>query len=1155
MAARRGAWEGEVPDARDATTRRRPTGGPRSSLEDLTVSPDHPLRSPASHPGSRSVPPLLALALLIAPAAQSAAATGPTAPLAERVTTRALGHPVAAPGRADALGGHPAAAAWGRFRQAHDLGPQAADRAFFDLRTAKPEIVELSVPWIPGAGNDLTADDVPGYDGDPGTTLAILEARARVLIDAHPDLFGIDSSELVLNRRASQGVGRLPREAGGTVYRLWHLVFDWAPHGLVVEDARAIFRVNHGNLVHLGMENVGSSFDVPTADPSALSDAETRAALAAHVGGFSASDLFLADGELAVIVTTPETVVGSGPPLYRGAVGRGLDYRLVRRYLFERPGVSEVWEGVVDAQTGEVVAFRGTSVPGVVDGKVRLNGDLTSEVTRNFPYADHQQNPSAFADSNGFFTSVPPYLSHLKGRHVEIEDDCGLIDVDGQVDVHFGGAANPSSTDCNSVEGANDGNTSAARTAYYWINAGFKRAKSFMALDWSADPLVVRTNELNQCTAHYLSTEHALEFARDSANCNNSGENVTHVLHELGHAIDFTDGTVPSDHASGEAYGDIVAFLTVRDSCNGRASDYTFGCGFGSNYTCTACNGFREADWRLHDGMTPHTPETNKECPPCVGNCSGPTPCGRQQHCEMAPAVEAVWDLVQELIDRGYSENDAFDLVEELFYSSRPSADSMFTCAFYDTTREGGATSGSLYHSLRSFDDCDGNPANGTPHAEAIFAALDRHEIAVGEVFDLANQDNDCSDPSFIVDSTGDGSDANPNDGLCFVAGGDCTLRAAIQQSNATAGQDKIKFALPGGNTIQPTSALPAITDPVIIDGFSQWPQGRVEIDGSAAGGSSLYGLRITAGGSEVKGLIINRFSGPGIRIDGAGGNWLYANRIGTDQAGQSALGNGLAGIQINGSPDNQIGAFGAGGGNLLSGNLWGLRLSGANSTGNLVFGNLIGTDLSGTGPLGNGAHGIRIDSGASGNTISDGVPHNVVDPDAVGNTIAYNGQDGIAIFGDNSTQNVIYGNRIFANGGLGIDLGNDGVTPNDPGDVDTGPNSLQNFPVITDVEVNATSTTVSGSLDWSQSSLSLFQIDVFVGSTCDPSLHGEGESHLKPYTAFNPQFDGSWTITFPVALGTGQQVTATATKSGSTSEFSECFVVPSEPTQPPPSK
>lgn len=49
----------------------------------------------------------------------------------------------------------------------------------------------------------------------------------------------------------------------------------------------------------------------------------------------------------------------------------------------------------------------------------------------------------------------------------------------------------------------------------------------------------------------------------------------------------------------------------------------------------------------------------------------------------------------------------------------------------------------------------------------------------------------------FIVDSTADAVDAVPGNGLCLTAANTCTLRAAIQEANATAGDDVV--SLPTG--------------------------------------------------------------------------------------------------------------------------------------------------------------------------------------------------------------------------------------------------------------------------------------------------------------------------------------------------------------------
>ena len=120
-------------------------------------------------------------------------------------------------------------------------------------------------------------------------------------------------------------------------------------------------------------------------------------------------------------------------------------------------------------------------------------------------------------------------------------------------------------------------------------------------------------------------------------------------------------------------------------------------------------------------------------------------------------------------------------------------------------------------------------------------------------------------------------------DNMCDDGAGNCTLRAAIEQANATVGTDTIAFFIPttdpGFNatttafTIQPTSGLPTITDPVIIDGYTQPGASpntngpglglntvlKIELDGTNVGGGAAI-LHITAGNSAVRGLVINRF-------------------------------------------------------------------------------------------------------------------------------------------------------------------------------------------------------------------------------------------------------------------------------------------------------
>ena len=84
---------------------------------------------------------------------------------------------------------------------------------------------------------------------------------------------------------------------------------------------------------------------------------------------------------------------------------------------------------------------------------------------------------------------------------------------------------------------------------------------------------------------------------------------------------------------------------------------------------------------------------------------------------------------------------------------------------------------------------------------------------------------------TFTVNSLLDTPDVAPGDGACANANGACTLRAAIQEANDTAGADQIRFNIGGTasvKTITPTSALPTIAEQVSINGYSQTGRARI---------------------------------------------------------------------------------------------------------------------------------------------------------------------------------------------------------------------------------------------------------------------------------------------------------------------------------------
>ena len=114
-----------------------------------------------------------------------------------------------------------------------------------------------------------------------------------------------------------------------------------------------------------------------------------------------------------------------------------------------------------------------------------------------------------------------------------------------------------------------------------------------------------------------------------------------------------------------------------------------------------------------------------------------------------------------------------------------------------------------------------------------------------------------------------------------------------------------------------------------------------------------------------------------------------------------------------------------------------------------------------------------------------------------------------------------------------------DGVTANDPNDADTGANNFQNFPVLSSITSVGSNTTIQGNLNSTPNTT--FQIDFYTSSALDPSGNGEGAQFFNT-TSVTTDGNGNATInaSFPVALGAGRVVTATATDpNGNTSEFS----------------
>ena len=293
---------------------------------------------------------------------------------------------------------------------------------------------------------------------------------------------------------------------------------------------------------------------------------------------------------------------------------------------------------------------------------------------------------------------------------------------------------------------------------------------------------------------------------------------------------------------------------------------------------------------------------------------------------------------------------------------------------------------------------------------------------------------------TFTVNTTDDGNDVNPGDGICEVNAGqdDCGIRALIEETNALGGADIGNFNIPGAGvqTFTPASAYPAITDQLSIDGSTQ-PGAScgtlvpaslpatsntphtllIEVDGTN-GSPFNDGLLSISSGSDntiIRGLIVNRatnFSKGIIINSGVTGVTVECNYIGTNSNGDGALANIQGGIDIQLSTGVTIQN------NLISGNNGdGINISSSNTT--TIQGNIIGLSANGEDLLANGSglrandYGVMSGFNVTNNIISgnngDGIGfYNTADLTITGNFVgttmngsaAGNGANGMVIFG-----------------------------------------------------------------------------------------------------------------------------------------------------------
>ncbi|MBK7664783.1 MAG: tandem-95 repeat protein [Sterolibacteriaceae bacterium] len=332
------------------------------------------------------------------------------------------------------------------------------------------------------------------------------------------------------------------------------------------------------------------------------------------------------------------------------------------------------------------------------------------------------------------------------------------------------------------------------------------------------------------------------------------------------------------------------------------------------------------------------------------------------------------------------------------------------------------ALNGSTYTPTTSFRGLDtlqivtndqGNTGSGGALSDTDTVKLHVGAVVITNTNDLANGTT-TSIGALVANDGGDG----------------ISLREAILAANNTGGADYIFFNIAGAGvqTINVLTALPTITGAVVIDGWSSpnyTGSPVIELNGGNLG-SLVKGVNLGAGssGSTIRGLIINRFTGTGIEINGgatSNNHTIQGNWIGLNATGTAAAANGNVGIYGLNSTGNLIGGTTAAQRNVISGNAQqGVFFDNVdNST---ISGNYIGTNAAGTGDVtGTGSNTLQ-----SGVFLHNGSNGNVVGGTSAGarNVISGNNHYGVEIL-TSSQNNLVQGNYIGTDVTGQVALGN----------------------------------------------------------------------------------------------------------------------------------
>ncbi len=639
----------------------------------------------------------------------------------------------------DVLEQLPNKAAWERFSLRDAAGQDV--HVFVDPRSGAATNVMGVFPLLPGNGtaNRVSLQDVSRRVGRElaGVDARVVAEAAHAFVLEHKAVLGIDATQL----GAVRAVQVTPE--------LWHVNVPQTVGGVRVRDARVSLTISHGNVATFGTEAWGNVTLRPTPNVSAE---QALDAGFEYAGGRAFGDVLVDQPKLEIVPVAPQEFLQG--EAFAGPIGQGYRHRLVWTFSFQRPPEGATWEPMVDAHTGEVIAFQDKNhyVTKSFKGGVyplTNTGLCPNNATCGIMQADWPMPfantglaaPNNFTNSAGLYDYVSgTATTTLSGQFVRMVDNCGAISASTTTgDLNLGGTNGQH--DCTTGTGGGAGNTAASRSGFYELNKLVEQAKGWLPSNtWLNSQLTSNMNINLTCNAFWNGS--TVNFYRSGGGCGNTGEIAAVFDHEWGHGIDDNDSGGALSNSS-EGYADIAAIYRLQASCVGHG--FSVGaagtCGLtadgtgpnrneaqvGAAHCNTDCSGVRDSDWAKHADNTPDT-ALGFVCASCSASTG---PCGRQVHCAAAPARQAAWDLVtRDLTAAPFNldSQSAFLIGNKVFYQGSGNIGAWHACTCGSSASGCGTTNG--YIAWLTADDDNGNINDGTPHMTAIFNAFNRHGIA-----------------------------------------------------------------------------------------------------------------------------------------------------------------------------------------------------------------------------------------------------------------------------------------------------------------------------------------------------------------------------------------------------------------------------------------